>query len=245
VGRRKKLGPQESQGFIPGPPWPIRNSPVWRELRIEDLGLYLRMRARWNGREPSFKFSYADSLESNGHKVARSLFRLIRLGLIDKVDAGGLRHGETRAARYLLSDKWRAYDPARPGRFICEGGHVDRKWKACFTSDGTWKEGHDPEHAPGQKREVRFGKTLVNPGHGSCETRADMGFLDDDPQKQAVPEARSRMSVVKPVHAVISYHHREPRKAGISGPGDALQGSVLCPRTVEFLCERLAAGGTE
>lgn len=151
---KKKLAPGEKGGFIPGPPWSVRHCIVWKEIGLSELGLLIFMRSKWNGKTPDFKFSYTD-VRAHPAKVARLLFRLIRFGFIEKVDAGGLSLTEGskyRAARYRMSSKWAKYDPAKPGQFIKESPHIRAEWKHCFNADATWATGYDHRHAPGRKR---------------------------------------------------------------------------------------------
>lgn len=165
MGRHKKLSNSEKRdGFIPGPLWGVKQSPVWKELTADlaALGLYLLARSRWNGRKDSFSLPYKAIPGMSTHKATHHIFTLVRLGLLSKENPGGYLDGKRPPDQYAISDKWREYDPARPGVILLNNPYVTPSWKKAFNPDGTWKDGYTSEQAPRSAAKIRAENSRLN-----------------------------------------------------------------------------------
>jgi len=135
--------------------WTFIISKAMKEIEdIPEAGIVLlNLKAHANGHnDNSVKCSYSDGpFKLHPRKFARGIFSLIRIGLIERVDPGGLEAGKSRKAVYAFSRKWVNYDPGRPGQLMLECPHVPSKWKEYFDKDGKWKNSPDRKHAPNEK----------------------------------------------------------------------------------------------
>jgi hypothetical protein len=146
--RRKRRGARYDDAtnkgrFVSGVPWRAywkstgrELAPVWREMTADALAVRTDMLARMNGLNGGrFGWSYSSSTLVRGERqIIAALCTLIRLGFVERLDAGGIVGGRGRSAAYRVSNLWEKYDPADPDKFLVQCRTIPEGWKRLHSS---------------------------------------------------------------------------------------------------------------
>jgi len=157
MSKRKKRPGRGGNHFWGFSDWGFQKSKACKEMTPEAALVLLNIRAKCDGhKDDSISWAYKDEkFGLTNKKIVMGLFHCIRLGVIEKVDPGGLHYGSKRKAVYALSRKWVDYNPARPGRFLKKCPYVIGEWKKCFDENDQWVNGVNPRKAPYRSREYK------------------------------------------------------------------------------------------